>query len=84
SRTYYYSYNSISPLSNFRGSPVLYKKVEQIEGNLLENNGRTVFLYSGGAVNFLHDEGYNIGQLDQKNILSKTGDTIQKQKNTYL
>ncbi|WP_281925873.1 hypothetical protein, partial [Flavobacterium collinsii] len=25
SRTYYYSYNSISPLSNFRGSPVLYK-----------------------------------------------------------
>jgi len=84
SRTYYYSYNSISPLSNFRGSPVLYKKVEQIEGNLLENNGRTVFLYSGGGVNFLHDEGYNIGQLDQKNILSKTGDTIQKQKNTYL
>ncbi|WP_281925884.1 hypothetical protein, partial [Flavobacterium collinsii] len=84
SRTYYYSYNSISPLSNFRGSPVLYKKVEQIEGNLLENNGRTVFLYSGGAVNFLHDEGYSIGQLDQKNILSKTGDTIQKQKNTYL
>ncbi|GIQ61333.1 hypothetical protein Flavo103_44680 [Flavobacterium collinsii] len=82
-RTYYYSYNSVSPLSNFRGSPVLYKKVEQIEGNQLENNGRTVFLYSGAGVDFLHNEGYSIGQLDQKIVQSKTGDTIQKQKNTY-
>ncbi|WP_202703064.1 DUF5977 domain-containing protein [Flavobacterium sp. UGB4466] len=84
SRASYYSYNSVAPLSNFRGSPVLYQKVEQIEGNQLQNNGRTVFLYSGGSVNFLYDDGYNLGQLDQKIIQSKAGDTIQKQKNTYL
>ena len=82
-KTYYYSYNSVPPLSNFRGSPVLYKKVEQIEGDITANNGKTTYLFSGSNVNFLHDEGYNIGQLDEKFIQSKIGDTIQKQKNIY-
>lgn len=84
-RTYYYSYNSIAPLSNFRGSPVLYKVVGQSQVNGNDNNGKTVFAFSGNAysVNFLHDEGFHIGQLNEKNIITKSGDTIQKQKNTY-
>ncbi|MBP4139147.1 DUF5977 domain-containing protein [Flavobacterium geliluteum] len=84
SSTYYYSYNSVAPLSNFRGSPVLYKIVEQIEGTNNENNGKTVFSYSGISVNFLHDEGFDVGQLEEKTIKSKAGEDIQKQKNTYL
>jgi hypothetical protein len=83
-KTYNYSYNSITPLSNFRGSPVLYKIVEQ--SNISDNdaNGKTIFSFSGNTTNFLHDEGYDIGQLDEKTIKTRLGQIVQKQKNKYL
>lgn len=88
----YFNYTSIYPLSNYRGSPVLYKKVEKTdfgrdESNQLVSNGKTVFIYNGNEVlNSLQDEEsyFTIGQLDSKLIKDDSGVKVAKQKNNYL
>lgn len=88
----YYNFTSIYPLSNYRGSPVLYKKVEKTDFALNKNdqlvsNGKTIFTYNGTKVsNSLQDEEsyFSIGQLDTKLIKDDTGLKVAKQNNSYL
>ncbi|MFG4004105.1 DUF5977 domain-containing protein, partial [Flavobacterium aquidurense] len=88
----YYNFTSIYPLSNYRGSPVLYKKVEKIdlgknENNQLVSNGKTIYSYYGNQVsNSLKDEEayFKTGLLDTKWIKDEVSVTVSKQKNTYL
>ena len=88
----YFNYTSIYPLSNYRGSPVLYKKVEKTdfarnENNQLVSNGKTIFSYLGYEVtNSLQDEEsyFTIGQLDTKLTKDDGGVKVTKQQNSYL
>jgi 20S proteasome alpha/beta subunit len=88
----YFNYNSILPLSNFRGSPVLYKTVEKIDfskdkNDQLVSNGRTIFSYYGNEVsNSLQDEEsyFTIGLLDTKLVKDESNTKVTKQKNNYL
>jgi len=88
----YYNFTSIYPLSNYRGSPVLYKKVEKTDfgrngNNQLVSNGKTIFSYYGDKVtNSLKDEEsyFTIGLLDGKLVKDDGGGKVAKQKNSYL
>ncbi|SHM44453.1 hypothetical protein [Flavobacterium chilense] len=83
----YYNYTSIYPLSNFRGSPVLYKTVEKIDsdGSTLVN-GKTVFTYYGSQVqnSLLDEESYfTTGLLDTKTVKDNANTTLTFQSNSY-
>ncbi|KQO27272.1 hypothetical protein ASF10_23305 [Flavobacterium sp. Leaf82] len=87
----FYNYTSIYPLSNFRGSPVLYKTVEKIDSgkdinNQVVTNGKTIFSYYGGPVsNSIRDlESYSIiGLLRTKEVKDNFGTTLLFENNSY-
>ncbi|MEZ0182555.1 DUF5977 domain-containing protein [Flavobacterium oncorhynchi] len=87
----FYNYTSIYPLSNFRGSPVLYKTVEKIdsgknENNELVTNGKTIFSYYGEPVSnsILDLESYSlIGLLKTKEVKNNSDTTLFKESNSY-
>ena len=87
----FYNYTSIYPLSNFRGSPVLYKTVEKIdsgkdENNELVTNGKTIFSYYGEPVsNSIQDlESYFlIGLLKTKEVKDNFDTTLSRENNSY-
>jgi hypothetical protein len=86
-KTDYFNYYSVFPLSNFKGSPVLYKIVEKIDVGEGSNNGKTIFSYLGKTtLNSLQDEqSYFItGLLDTKVETDRANTKITKQKNNYL
>nr|WP_315248591.1 DUF5977 domain-containing protein [uncultured Flavobacterium sp.] len=88
----FYNFTSIFPLSNFRGSPVLYKIVEKTDSGKNQNNqsvrnGKTIFYYNGeGVPNSLQDEQayFSIGLLDKKTIEDENNNKLEKQENTYI
>jgi hypothetical protein len=83
----YFNFSSIYPLSNFRGSPVLYKTVEKTDVAEGVNNGKTIFSYLGNPVSnsLRNEEAYlSIGRLDKKIVKDQVNTTIEKQKNGYL
>ncbi|OXE95151.1 hypothetical protein B0A64_24680, partial [Flavobacterium araucananum] len=88
----YFNFTSIYPLSNYKGSPVLYKTVEKTDYGKNENsqvvsNGKTIFSYYGKQVsNSLQDEEsyFSIGLLDTKLVKDELGAKAVKQKNYYL
>ena len=83
----FYNYTSIYPLSNFRGSPVLYGIVEKIDTNGSANNGKTIFSYYGeSSSNSLQDENsiFINGLLDSKIIKNEINTSLSNQKYTYL
>jgi len=88
----FYNYTSIYPLSNFRGSPVLYKKVEKAdfgrdENDQVINNGKTFFSYYGEPVSnsILDLESYFvIGLLGTKEVKDKSDTSVLKEDNNYV
>lgn len=87
----FYNYTSIYPLSNFRGSPVLYKMVEKSDfgknlNNQLVSNGKTIFTYYGNpSANSLQDEEtyFYTGLLDSRIVKNELNTSLTTQKNTY-
>ncbi|CAD0002154.1 DUF5977 domain-containing protein [Flavobacterium salmonis] len=87
----FYNYTSVLPLSDFRGSPVLYKIVEKKDSgndinNSLLNNGKTIFKFSGNEVsNSLQDlqYQYTTGLLTNKEVRNNTGKKVSEQNNSY-
>ncbi|CAD0002113.1 DUF5977 domain-containing protein [Flavobacterium chungangense] len=88
----FYNFTSIFPLSNFRGSPVLYSAVEKIDSgtysnNQPVNNGKTIFYYYGQEMsNSLQAEHeyFAIGLLSAKLVKDQNNNLKAKQKNDYL
>ncbi|WP_163410244.1 DUF5977 domain-containing protein [Flavobacterium ajazii] len=88
----FYNFTSVLPLSNFRGSPVVYKIVEKTDSgkdknNLSVSNGKTIFYYHGEEVsNSLQDEQvyFTIGLLDKKIIKNENNTKVAKQQNDYI
>ena len=88
----FYNFTSIYPLSNFRGSPVLYKKVEKAdfgrdENDQVINNGKTFFSYYGEPVSnsILDLESYFvIGLLGTKEVKDKSDTSVLKEDNNYV
>ncbi|SHM95785.1 hypothetical protein SAMN05444484_11536, partial [Flavobacterium chilense] len=88
----FYNYTSVYPLSNFRGSPVLYKTVEKSDfgknqNNQLLSNGKTIFTYYGqpSANSLVDEENYfYTGLLKTKTIKNEANVVLTNQANTYL
>jgi hypothetical protein len=83
----FYNYTSIYPLSNFRGSPVLYKTVEKSDINGGVNNGKTIFTYYGlpSSNSSQDEENYFItGLIDTETVKDRANITLTYKKNTYL
>ncbi|WP_166670584.1 DUF5977 domain-containing protein, partial [Flavobacterium sp. 270] len=83
----FYNYSSIYPLSNFRGSPVLYNTVEKSDSNGSSSNGKIIYSYYGKASsNSLYDDEnyFTIGLLDTQTVKSQSGTILSNQKNIYL
>ncbi|SHH28349.1 YD repeat-containing protein, partial [Flavobacterium defluvii] len=87
----FYNYTSIYPLSNFRGSPVLYKRVEKTDfgkdKDKLVSNGKTIFNYSGNSriANSIYDleSQYETGLLTLKEIKNNQNNKIKSENNNY-
>ena len=87
----FYNYTSIYPLSNFRGSPVLYKKVEKIDfgkdkNNQLVSNGKTIFSYYGEQVSNSErdfESYFIIGQLNTKEVKDVENRKVLEETNNY-
>lgn len=88
----FYNYTSIFPLSIFRGSPVLYKTVEQTNfgrdsNDQLINNGKIIFSYSGEPTsNSILDlqAPFLTGLLSNKIIKDNLGNTMVNEINDYV
>lgn len=83
----FYNYTSIYPLSNFRGSPVLYTTVEKFDSDGISNNGKTIFTYYGQpSSNSLQDEEsyFYTGLLRTKTVKNEANIALTNQANTYL
>ncbi|WP_185965959.1 RHS repeat domain-containing protein [Flavobacterium sp. ZT3R18] len=81
----FYTFNSVYPLSEYRGSPVLYKKVEKYNIFGSNTNGKTVSSYLGKNV-VTPNEGQllNIGLLDSEIVKDQSNNVLSKSKSNYL
>ncbi len=81
----FFTFNSVYPLSEYRGSPVLYKTVEKYNISGTNINGKIVSSYLGEKLVIPNEDRLlKIGLLESEVMKDQSNNTISRIKNNYL